>query len=407
VATGRAFGVQPFPDTYPEIKSYYSMSLKDPVNHPSPRYWLLWVGVLMMICASFTEIGCNTPSLLRGLGLVIGDVRHKINTRLGRTTELREEAKDLDETAPEDRVPTWAWVIGLALTVILTCVVLGLQYHMNVGIAILSIILGFLFSLIGVQSAGDTDINPISTCAKASQLVLGGATHGKYDLVSTAQRINLLGGLVAGAAAAQTTDMTGDLKTGHLLRARPVVQFIAQGIGAICSIFLSVGLFVLFTTAYPCIIDIEAETCQFAAPSVGAWRAVAIAVTSEHGLPIPRSSWITAICLGLLSSLVIIVRHNWIPHKYWAYVPNMNAIGLGFVIFQVQYGIAMVVAAVVFHYYKKRNPAGYDLYAFSIAAGMMAGEGLGGTLGALFTVVGIDGSIYGTSIGCPGESYCG
>jgi uncharacterized oligopeptide transporter (OPT) family protein len=293
------------------------------------------------------------------------------------------------------------------LSIILTCVVLGLQYHMNVGIAILSIILGFLFSLIGVQSAGDTDINPISTCAMASQLVLGGATHGKYALVSTAQRINLLGGLVAGAAAAQTTDMTGDLKTGHLLGARPVVQFVAQGIGAICSIFLSVGLFVLFTTAYPCIIDIEAETCQFAAPSVGAWRAVAIAVTSEHGLPIPRSSWITAVCLGALSSIVIIVRHNWIPRKYWTYVPNMNAIGLGFVIFQVQYGIAMAISAVAFHFYKKRNPAGYDLYAFSIAAGMMAGEGLGGTLGALFTVVGIDGSIYGTSIGCPAESYCG
>ena len=66
--------------------------------------------------------------------------------------------------------------------------------------------------------------------------------------------INLLAALISGGAAAQTTDMIGDLKTGHLLRAKPKVQFIAQACGAFCSIFLSVGLFVLFSKACKCLL---------------------------------------------------------------------------------------------------------------------------------------------------------
>ena len=92
--------------------------------------------------------------------------------------------------------------------------------------------------------------NPVSTCAKASQLVLGGVTHGKYaDDINPvnghnnhALRVNLLAGLHSAGTAAQTTDMTGDLKTGHLVGAKPVNQFIAQGVGALISCFVSTGL---------------------------------------------------------------------------------------------------------------------------------------------------------------------
>lgn len=48
--------------------------------------------------------------------------------------------------------------------------------------------------------------------------------------------------------------MTGDLKTGYLLRAKPKNQFVAQLVGAVVAVFLTTGLFVLFTTAAPCIL---------------------------------------------------------------------------------------------------------------------------------------------------------
>ena len=46
----------------------------------------------------------------------------------------------------------------------------------------------------------------------------------------------------------------GDLKTGYLLRAKPKNQFVAQLCGAVVAMFLNVGLFILFTTASPCIL---------------------------------------------------------------------------------------------------------------------------------------------------------
>jgi len=142
------------------------------------------------------------------------------------------------------------------------------------GEGILSFILAFIFSFIGVQSAGDTDINPISTVAKASQIIFGGVSKGSGQSQAAGQLTNLVAGSVAGGAAAQATDMTGDLKTGHLLGAKPKVQFAAQLFGATLSLFLTPGLFVLFAAASPCIITGE-EPCTYGAPSVSAWAAVA------------------------------------------------------------------------------------------------------------------------------------
>jgi len=147
------------------------------------------------------------------------------------------------------------------------------------GEGILSFLLAFIFSFIGVQSAGDTDINPVSTVAKASQVIFGGVSKGSGVSEANGQRINLVAGAVAGGAAAQATDMTGDLRTGHLLGAKPKVQFAAQLFGATISLFLAPGLFVLFTAASPCIITGE-DHCAYSAPNAAAWAAVAKVSTS-------------------------------------------------------------------------------------------------------------------------------
>jgi hypothetical protein len=67
--------------------------------------------------------------------------------------------EDEDPSPPEDQVPTLWWTVGLAASTIMSCAILATMFHMNVGEAILSLILGFLFSFIGVQSAGQTDVN--------------------------------------------------------------------------------------------------------------------------------------------------------------------------------------------------------------------------------------------------------
>jgi uncharacterized oligopeptide transporter (OPT) family protein len=161
---------------------------------------------------------------------------------------------DIDPTPIAHRVPATWWIPGLIASIILSCALLATQFTMNVGEAILALLLGFLFSFIGVQSSAATDINPVGTIAKASQLVFGGVAKGTGDALKPAQTLNLLGGTIAAGTAAQATDMTGDLKTGWLLGAKPRVQFIAQLAGSVTAIFLNVGLYILFTTASPCIM---------------------------------------------------------------------------------------------------------------------------------------------------------
>ena len=190
---------------------------------------------------------------------------------------------DEDPTPVADRVPLYWWAPGLLASIIMCVAILATMFHMNVGTAILSLVLGFVFSFIGVQSAGTTDVNPVSTVAKASQLIFGGIGKGTSLSLPKAQMLNLAAGVVAAGSAAQGTDMTGDLKTGYLLRAKPKNQFIAQLTGAVVAVFLNVGLFILFTTASPCILyPPDDGQCTYGAPSVSAWQAVAVAVSSPQ-----------------------------------------------------------------------------------------------------------------------------
>ncbi|KAI0045023.1 oligopeptide transporter [Auriscalpium vulgare] len=405
VATGRAFGTSTS-DDYPLV-TYQSISYSDPTKYvttPSPRYWLLWPGVFMMLVYSATDVLVNASAPLYEMFKT---------WRFRPTRDPREwfytegEAYDEDYTTKEDRIPTWAWTGGLAVSTVVSVSLLSTQYHVNVGEAILALLLAFLFSFIGVQSSGHTDVNPVSTVAKASQLIFGGISKSQGLEIRKSEIVNLAAGTVAAGAAAQAVDMTGDLKTGYLLRAKPRNQFVAQLVGAVVAVFLTAGLFVLFTTASPCILyPPEDGACTYGAPSVAAWAAVALAVASPT-LPIPSSSGYTAIALGLFSVVSVFVKHFYIPKKYWVYVPNWNAVGLAFVVPQVYYPIAMAFGATCNYIWARRSASSFDMYMFPVAAGLLAGEGLGGVFAALLSVAGVDGSKFGTAIGCPGFEFCG
>ncbi|KAG8938937.1 hypothetical protein FRC04_007233 [Tulasnella sp. 424] len=380
IVTGKAIAVDISDD-----KSMQAMKFKtfdDHLDAPSPRYWLLWPGVLIMLVCEYT-LGMSSGSLIRAAGGLCTTIRNRIERYRNRNVP---NAVYVDED-DNDPCPIGA----LALSMLLSLTLISTQFNVNVGEVILANIPGFIFSFSGIQSAGDTDINPISTVTRASRLILGGVAKGQGLAQVDGMRLNLVGGIVAGGAAAQSTDMTGDLKTGHLIGAKPKVQFVAQLVGSTVASFLTVGLFVLFTKASPCILyPPEDGVCAYGAPSVSAWAAVVTVVTAPK-LPIPPSSGYTAIGLSILAAICVVVKHLWIPRKYWHWVPNWKAIGFGFVVPQIT------------------NPAQFDMYGFPFAAGLLAGEGLGGVVQALLTVAGVggDGITRGTSVGCPGFEFCG
>lgn len=83
-----------------------------------------------------------------------------------------DNVEDEDYTPIEDRIPTLWWTTGVLSSTIMCCAILAKLFSMNVGEALLSLILGFLFSFVGVQSSGHTDINPITVVAKVSRRLL-------------------------------------------------------------------------------------------------------------------------------------------------------------------------------------------------------------------------------------------
>lgn len=425
VHTGLAFGSSWFAPEDPEyakwgdLVSFYSFNLKDPINHPSPRYWLLWPGVLVMIASSFAELGVQYKliwfafkSAWKGIamGLNVGAGKlGKHSDFLERQSHIKAEHMVKDPAREEDQVQMWQWGPGLIVVIIATCIILALQYQLDVGMSLLAVLLGFIFAFLAIQCTGVTDTTPLTTAAKATQLILGGATSGAGYVTETAQRMNLIGGAIASGAASQSSDLVVDFRVGFLLGTPPKLQWYAQAMGSVVAMFMSPGVFILFTKAYPCVLDSEAKKCAFSAPSVAAWKAVAVAVT-EPTIPVPKSSAIFSIVLAVISVIVVIVRHNFLVghrEKYRLYIPNFMAIGLAFVLPATQYSTAMLTGAIIAYVWAKKNAASFDLLCYAIAAGMIAGEGLGGVVNAVLEIAGRGPSKYGISIACPGDTFCG
>jgi uncharacterized oligopeptide transporter (OPT) family protein len=120
-----------------------------------------------------------------------------------------------------------------------------------------------LHRLITTKQTGFIDSRPL--------LPNSAATSGSHFSVAHAQKINLVAAGLASGSADVATSLTSDFRTGFLLGTPPVKQFVAQAIGIFVSVWLAPGMFVLFTTAYPCIIDSSITTkCAFNIPSVSA-----------------------------------------------------------------------------------------------------------------------------------------
>lgn len=278
---------------------------------------------------------------------------------------------------------------------------------MNPGLTLLACILGFLFAFLCVQIGGVTDQTPLTAASKASQLVFGAATSGHGYTIAHAQKLNLIAGGIASGAADVATSLTGDFRTGFLLRTPPIKQWYAQAMGTFISVWMAPGMFVLFTSAYPCIIHPDDyDKCAFSAPSVAAWAAVAEAVTDPH-IPIPKSSGIFACIMGAVAVAQVIFRHYYCVGKreHWRnWLPNWGAIALSFVIPSPVFTNAALIGAIVAALWTKFKPKSFEIYGYAVAAGLIAGEGMGGVIGACLQLGGVSGDVYGTQIGCPALS---
>lgn len=90
--------------------------------------------------------------------------------------------------------------------------------------------------------------------------------------------------------------------------------------------------------------------------------------------------------------------------KYRSYLPNWGAIALSFVIPSPVFTNAALLGATIAALWAKFRPKTWELYGYPVAAGLIAGEGMGGVIGACLQLGGVSGDVYGTQAGCPGLS---
>ncbi|CCF38382.1 OPT oligopeptide transporter [Colletotrichum higginsianum] len=430
---GEAMGVQRYPksEKWADMVNFGVMKVSDDPNWvPSPRYWMLWPGVMVLVVYSMVEFVLHIGVLVDGAKFAFRSGARSINNRMqsrgkhnafiAKHAGLADAQDSLveDFAPPSQQVPIWVWATGTLVFTAVACVVCHVQFHMNAGLAILACILGLLFAFLSIHGGAVTDCTPLTASAKASQLVFGGVTSGQGLEVKSAQRINLIAGGIASGTADVATALVSDFRVGFLLRTPPHLQFYAQAIGAGVSVFLAPGVFVLFMAAYPCIWKEMGpeETCPFGAPSVLAWKAVAEAVTMPQ-LPIPKSCAIFTIVMGVICALQAVVKNFYLVGnrmKYREYLPNWMSIGVAWVLGPDSgYANAIMAGAITAWWWRKYFPKSFETHCFAAAAGLIAGEGFGGVINAALELGGVSGSsmaadginTIGTQIALPGADW--
>lgn len=215
VATNRAFASPASSNgAFPEYVNYANMVLDDPVNAPSPKYWMIWPGCAILLCASLAEIASNGGAVARSIALAMDPIGQKVKAFLGRRNRHRSEESfvvkidDFHDPVPtHEQTPWWMWSGGLTVGIVLTMLVMRFQFGQNAGLTLLAIVFSFLFSLVGAECSGRVSVNPVTTLGNFAQLVFGGVSKGTGLAPAANQLNNGLTGMITLAASEQVADM--------------------------------------------------------------------------------------------------------------------------------------------------------------------------------------------------------
>ncbi|KAK9719505.1 hypothetical protein K7432_004750 [Basidiobolus ranarum] len=361
------------------------------VDGPTAQSWFLWPGIVLMLVSSFTELFCNGGSIIRAMSGMFASLMNPIK-RMVRcqkhdpencTISVHADTDDDDPAPINERIPTWMWAVGLVIAVIFNCVVLGVYFNMPVYQSILAIFIAFILSFVGLQSVGETDINPAGSIGKTSQLIF---SQFSAPTLADVQRLNLMAGNIAGSASYQAVDMVKDLLTGHILGGSPLAQFYTQLVGSFFAIFIGVGIFILYASAYPCVTDASAMPCEFQLIGVVAWKNVAVTMTT--GLDISYDSKMFSIACAIFAVVYTVLKKFVIAEKYHPYILNINAFGIGFVNADPGSAVGMLCGNCIFLSWRFFRPKRAEFYHYSVGGGLLAGAGIAGLVKAILSIFG-------------------
>ena len=194
---------------------------------------------------------------------------------------------------------------------------------------------------------------------------------------------NVIAGAIAEAGAIQAGDMMQDFKTAHLVGETlhdfsqptldgrfasgvpPRPQFFAQIIGSFASVFISVGVYVLYTTAW----DVPGE--ELPVPSAEIWLDMA---RLFNGGALPDKVGIFAAIFAAATAVVVATEQWQHGHSLASFLPS----GIGFAVGMYvgpKYTIPRLLGSLAEQFWKRHRPTTHASLMVVVASGLVLGEG--------------------------------
>lgn len=308
----------------------------DGLGYRSIAGWTMWVGSAVLVSASVTSMLLRWRLVTRALGSVGRAREHRLGSleMAGRT-----------------------WLFGFLAAAAVVVAVLNITLGIPVWMGALSIVISFFLAMVVVRATGETDIAPLGATGHITQMVYGGLAPGQVP-------VNLGTGIVTAGSAGESADLMQDLKTGYLLGATPKRQVVGQIVGVLVGALVAVPVFLLLVDAH------GLGTEKLPAVAAVVWSNFA-RMLSDGFRVLPRYAALGAGIGVIFGVLLGIVQRTRLGR--WAPSPVGLGVGMIFPGFQ---GLTLMIGGLARAAVDRLWPRWSDRYAYLMAAGLIAGEGL-------------------------------
>ena len=328
--------------------------------------WSLWWGVTMMVVGSLVSLLARPKLITSGFA------------------RLRGGAAQGNDVLRDIELPLWLSGVGVPILSVLAVwachAFFGVPWHL----ALLSLPLIFVLSVICVNSMALTSWTPTGSLSKITQF-----TMGAIDRANPAT--NLIPAGMTAEIASNSANLLSDIKPGYMLGAKPRQQAIGHCIGIVAGAIACTPLFFLLflppdATGARSPATIISE--QFAMPAALQWKGVAEIITK--GLSsLPASAVISMVVAAIAAAAIELAK---IATK-GRFPLSAVAVGLG-VVLPPEATFAMWVGAMIFWMAGRRHrdpgTPGHRFWVEGlepICAGLISGAALVGIGNAIVNVL--------------------
>ncbi len=325
--------------------------------------WSLWWGVTMMVVGSLIALA-GKPEIF---------------TSVFRNLRGKRKANTGADVLGHIELPLWLSYVGVPLFSILGCWVTHLFFGVPFWLALLSLPLIIVLTVICVNSMALTSWTPTGSLSKITQF-----TIGAIDRTNPAS--NLITAGMTAEVASNAGNLLSDIKPGYMLGAKPRQQAMGHVIGIFAGALAATPLFfVLFLKPDAAGVRSTATLGSdlFPMPAALQWKGVAELIA--RGIAsLPASAVISMIMAALLAAFIeimTIIRRKPFPL-------SSVSIGLG-VILPPEYCFTMWFGALFFWWQSRRQQPGTPGHRRwveglePICAGLITGAALVGVADAL------------------------